>query len=477
MTIKENVEEEEAPLSPMARLMQMPNIDSCIIAMIGFKTKINLDLILDDLKHNVSKHPRFCSKPSDDGATWIKTKVNVEDHVYAPEIDPQETNEDGQAFVDDYISGLTMIPLDRSRPMWDIHILNVKTSDAEAVGVVRCHHSLGDGVSLMSLLVACTRKTSDPEAFPTIPTIKRREPYHLRNEGNFLRSMFVIHSYVILIWNTIVDFIQRLACGLFLKDTEIPLRQGDHIKNNLDRFYHRTVSLDDIRLIKNAMNMTINDVLLGVTQAALSRYLNGRYGGTSTSDQNNLPGRIRHGVTIPVNLRQETGIQPVANMLAKDSQCRWGNYVSSLHFPMSISLKTDPLVNLSKTKSIMDRKKHSLLASLLYSSQEFIINTFGPKVGEVIVERPRSNTTTFVSNIVGPVEDVSLHGNQIAYIALSCYGNGPKGLLIHFISYAEKLIISIRVDPTVIPDPHHLCDEMEESLKAIKDALSRRSNH
>lgn len=34
------------------------------------------------------------------------------------------------------------------------------------------------------------------------------------------------------------------------------------------------------------------------------------------------------------------------------------------------------------------------------------------------------------------------------------------------------MIISITVDPLVIPDPHNLCDEMEESLKAIKDTLS-----
>ncbi|CAA7054404.1 unnamed protein product [Microthlaspi erraticum] len=420
---EENVE--EPPLSPAARLFQMPSTELCIIAMIGFRTKINPDVILDDLKHYVSKHLRFCSKLSDNGERWIKTQVNVDDHVVAPDIDPQEIKEDGQSFLDDYVSRLTMIPFDRSRPLWDIHILNVKTSDAEAVGVVRCHHSLGDGMSLMSLLVACTRKSSNPEAFPTIPAIERRDPYHLRNKGHLLRSIFAIFSYVELIWNTIVDVLQTLASVLFLNDTEIPLRR---VKNNPQRFCHRTVSLDDIKLIKNTMNMTVNDVLLGVIQAGLSRYLNGRYGNADaegrTSDQNNHSDKIRLPAGIAVNLRQEIGIQPVGNMLAKDSKCRWGNYVSAVHFPLSISLKTDPLVNLSKTKFIMDRKKHSLSAYLFYLTQEFTVNTFGPKVGEVVFKHIGSNTTAFVSNIVGPVEKVSLHGNEIAYIALSCYGNG-----------------------------------------------------
>lgn len=43
--------------------------------------------------------------------------------------------------------------------------------------------------------------------------------------------------------------------------------------------------------------------------------------------------------------------------------------------------------------------------------------------------------------------------------------------MIHFISYAKKMVITIAVDPAVIPDPHNICDEMEKSLKAIKDTL------
>lgn len=46
--------------------------------------------------------------------------------------------------------------------------------------------------------------------------------------------------------------------------------------------------------------------------------------------------------------------------------------------------------------------------------------------------------------------------------------------MIHFQSYADKIVISIAVDPTAIPDPHKLCDEMEESLKAMKAVVAQR---
>ncbi|CAH8271274.1 unnamed protein product [Arabidopsis lyrata] len=49
---------EEEPLSPMARVFQSPGIDLCALINIGFKTKINPDVVLDALKQNVYKHPR-----------------------------------------------------------------------------------------------------------------------------------------------------------------------------------------------------------------------------------------------------------------------------------------------------------------------------------------------------------------------------------------------------------------------------------
>lgn len=195
---------------------------------------------------------------SDNGAKWIETEVNVEDHVIVPYIDAEEIGEGGQSFIDDYMSRLTMIPLDRSRPLWDIHILNVKTSEAEAVGFIRSHHSLGDGMSLISLMLACTHKTSDPDMFSNaIPSMKRRATmsHSLKTKGWFLRSIFTIGSTMRLLWNTTIDMLLLLATVLFLKDTKTPLKAGADVRSNPKRFYHRIISLDDIKLIKNAMNM------------------------------------------------------------------------------------------------------------------------------------------------------------------------------------------------------------------------------
>ena len=42
--------------------------------------------------------------------------------------------------------------------------------------------------------------------------------------------------------------------------------------------------------------------------------------------------------------------------------------------------------------------------------------------------------------------------------------------MIHVISYTDKITFVLSVDEDTIPDPHRLCDDLEESLKLIKAA-------
>lgn len=52
-----------------------------------------------------------------------------------------------------------------------------------------------------------------------------------------------------------------------------------------------------------------------------------------------------------------------------------------------------------------------------------------------------------------------------------------KALIIHFVSYVNKIIINLAVDTSVIPDPHLLCDDLVESLNIIKLAALEKGVH
>ncbi|XP_057981261.1 wax ester synthase/diacylglycerol acyltransferase 11-like [Malania oleifera] len=460
--------EEEQKLSPVARLFHEPSCNLYIIAIMGLKTRINPDIIKDQLQHTLLKHPRFSSLQVADEKNgkkmrWVQTEVDLEQHVIIPDIDLEMNSPD--KFVEDYISSLSKTPIDSSKPLWDLHLLNIKTSDAEATGVFRIHHSLGDGISLMSLLLACTRKISDPEAAPTLPVKKKLDSNNFRGFWSTLR----------LYWNTMVDFLLFLATVLFLKDTKTPLSRSAEIQPTSRRFVHRTVSLDDVKLVKNAMGATINDVALGIIQAGLSRYLNRRYGeeknykGT-TEKQNNLPKNIRFRAPLFINLRPVVGISALADMMERGSKVKWGNAIGYVLLPFTIALRDDPLDYVLEAKATVDRKKHSLEAMCTFPFADLIIKFLGVKAGSVLTYRVPSHTTIGFSNMIGPQEEIAFRGHPISFIAPSCYGQ-PNALMIHVQSYVNKMTFVLSVDESIIPDPHQLCNDLEESLKLIKGAI------
>ncbi|WZY92308.1 hypothetical protein YC2023_064637 [Brassica napus] len=63
----------------------------------------------------------------------------------------------------------------------------------------------------------------------------------------------------------------------FPGDEATPLKGKPGATVSINKFIHLIISLDDVKVVKNAMNMTVNDVLFGIVQAGLSRYLNQRY--------------------------------------------------------------------------------------------------------------------------------------------------------------------------------------------------------
>nr|GEY95069.1 O-acyltransferase WSD1-like [Tanacetum cinerariifolium] len=92
---------------------------------------------------------------------------------------------------------------------------------------------------------------------------------------------------------------------------------------------------------------------------------------------------------------------------------------------------------------------------------------FGIKFAGKLSYKVFSNTTLWFSNVPGPQEEISFFGHKVAYLAPSCYGQ-PSALMIHVISYMDKVTFVLSVDEETIPDPHKLCDDLQESLNIIK---------
>ncbi|ESQ27987.1 hypothetical protein EUTSA_v10018486mg [Eutrema salsugineum] len=470
MAIKKQVMEGEEPVSPFAQLFSLPGLDVFNIVTIGCKTEGDPSTVVEGLKNTLINHPRFSSilvtghGERKGKARWIPTKVNVEEHVIVPEIDPNIENPD--EFLEDYTSNMALSPMDMSKPLWEFHLLKLKTSNAESIAIARFHHSLGDGMSLMSLLLACTRKTCDPEALPTFVAPKKSKA------KNACWSLVAWLWFILrLMFHTCIEVIKAMVIICFAGDTTAYLMGKPGVTLSTNKFIHRIISLDEVKNVKNALNMTVNDVLFGMVQAGLSRYLNQRYDLETTLKTR----KTIYGVVF-FNLRPNKDIEDLANMMAKGSKCRWGNSIGYVLIPLWMKSEDDILEYVRQAKTTMDRKKLSLEPLFSFGLLKLTMEVFGLTALKNLVKRIFGSTTVVFSNVVGPVEEISFFGHQISYIAASTFGI-PQALVISIQSYVDKLIININVDLDVIPDPHHLCDLIIEALGMMSSAAPKKLFH
>ncbi|CAH8359375.1 unnamed protein product [Eruca vesicaria subsp. sativa] len=470
MSIKRQVTEGEEPVSPFAKIFSYQRSVANIVTF-GLKIEVDPPIFVEGLKNTLINHPRFSSilVTRHGESKWIPTKVKVEDHVIVPEIDPYIENPD--EFLENYTSNMALSPMDMSQPLWEFHLLKLKTSLAESVVVARFHHSLGDGMSLMSLLLACTRKVCDPEAFPTFVAPKKS------------KAKNACWSLVAWLWflvrttfHTCVELFNALVFMCFPRDSAICLSGKPGASRSIDKIIHQIIPLDDVKNVKNAMKMTVNDVVFGMVQAGLSRYLNQRYDLETTSDTRKTLDKLCHRGAVIFNLRPNRDIEDLANMMAKGSKCRWGNSLGYVIIPLWLKPEDDMLEYVRQAKTTMDRKKLSLEPLFSYGLLKLTMDFLGIKAVRNILNRLFHNTTMIFSNVVGPAEEISFFGHQISYFAGSVSGIS-QALIINVQSYVDKLIINLAVDSDVIPDPHHLCDLIIESLSMMKSAASENICH
>uniref|UniRef100_A0A453LFE4 O-acyltransferase WSD1 C-terminal domain-containing protein n=1 Tax=Aegilops tauschii subsp. strangulata TaxID=200361 RepID=A0A453LFE4_AEGTS len=188
---------------------------------------------------------------------------------------------------------------------------------------------------------------------------------------------------------------------------------------------------------------TVNDVLVGATSAALSRYYFRNSGGTDTY-------RTWLRSVLLVNTRPTASLQAYANMIesGRSNDVAWGNQLGYILLPFHLAMHNDPLAYVRKAKMTVDRKKSSLEAIFTCKTSEVFVKMFGLKI--------------------------ELCGHPVVFIAPSVYGV-PQALIVHYQSYNNTIKIVLSVDEEIFPNYSQLLDDFVESFGLIKDAASRLS--
>ncbi|WCJ41961.1 O-acyltransferase (WSD1-like) family protein [Euphorbia peplus] len=445
----------DEPLTPAGRLFLQPEMSTIIHVAMGVKNPIDVDSLKSTAKNSLMlKQPRFSSlliRDENGREMWRKTEIDFDRHFILVE---SKNNVNIEQTINDYIADLSLsTPLSYDKPLWEIHLML-----EQQCLILRIHHALGDGIALMSMFLADCRKLDDPEALPDLGGGRGRRV----QKGEKWRG--VLREFMKIVWFSIMFCLEFVVRCLWVFDRKTLLSGGDGVELWPRKVATAKFLIDDMKFVKNAVaNSTINDVLLGVISAGLSKYLD-HHSPNSMKEGQQLTGLAM------VNLREQPGLQELTDTVNINSRSRWGNKFGMLLLPTYYHKGIEALQYVKNAQKMTNMKKKTLEAPFSYRLGDLVMSWLGPKVATMLFYRIMCNTTFTISNVLGPQDKITLAGNPITFIRVNT-SSLPQGISMHMVSYAGRADMQIVVAKDIVPDPQFLAKCFEDSLLEMKKAV------
>ncbi|XP_021753330.1 O-acyltransferase WSD1-like isoform X2 [Chenopodium quinoa] len=471
---KNDFDQGEALNSPFGRLYFCPETEQIMNCAMFFKYPIDVQGLKKAFSNSTMiEDPRFCSllvrNPNGEDH-WKRVHVNIDDHFilrYPTTITKargHDEEDDDEATVNAYLADLAVsTPLSKNKPLWEVHVL----VELKCV-VLRVHHSLGDGVSMMSMLSSCfgQKKETKSGVNGEGNIVKDGNNNHARRNWKIGGILGLIQS----MWFTIVFGLRFLGRVLGVKDKFSVISGGDGVELWPRKLVTAKFKIEDFKSIKTAVipNVTVNDVLLGVISHGLSKYIDDK-----------SPKALRQSLQVTAilvtNLRRNSGFQEntntSANLIKTHPSCglsSWGNRTGLMLLPLYCCNGLHPLDHLKEVKATMDQKKNSYEAPISHKFLTLLTAYFGPKAASWCCHQVLCNTALLVSNIMGPSEQIVVANNPVTSLRVNI-SSQPQAITMHMVSYAGKAELQVMVAKDIIPDPEFLVKCIRDSLVEIKN--------
>src|SRR5262245_47514708 len=94
---------------------------------------------------------------------WADRNVDLDWHVRVAELPPGSQVGDLERLT----ARLAEVPLDRSRPLWELHVVE-RLADGRAAAIAKVHHALADGVTAVGILAGLLDLEPAPPGPPTV---------------------------------------------------------------------------------------------------------------------------------------------------------------------------------------------------------------------------------------------------------------------------------------------------------------------
>ncbi|XP_048439937.1 wax ester synthase/diacylglycerol acyltransferase 4-like [Pyrus x bretschneideri] len=450
-------EEGLEPVSPTGHYFNNSVLSISVLAVLEYEIPIDDSQFLSLLENVfLPINPRFSSIMIEKKGKkqWKRVEVKLEDHVKTPIFPSNLSNESYDEYFDDYLSNLATKRFPQDKPLWEFHVIKYPNSNAAGNVVFKLHHALGDGYSLMGALLSCLQRADNPSLPLTFPS---RQPSKPKNENVMTRTFSSLLNTMSDIWWGISKSITGEDDRSPIKSSNIGFEFAPITVSTV------TISLDHIKLIKSRLGVTINDVLTGMVFLGTRLYM----------QEMNQSSREAHSTAlILLNTRVMGNYTSVEEMVKPDSKSPWGNHITFLQIPIpNLTEFSNTLDFVWKAQKTIKTKRNSL-AIYFTSGLLQMLNRFGGhEAASRFIHRTLTNSSMAFTNLIGPVEQMSLANQPIKGLYFMIVGS-PLDLDISVLSYMGKVRLTLTMKKGII-DPQKLKLCMENAHDMILNASDK----
>ena len=392
---------------------------------------------------------------------WIEDPdFDIEQHVHRAALPAPG----GAQELADFAADVFSRPLDRSRPLWEMYVVE-GLEHGHIASITKTHHSAIDGVSGAELTVNLLDLQPEPTEVPPpeppwrpdrIPSDAELVAYAMNSLARQpFRAAKAVHRTSMAAVN-----IRRRNRQPDTVPPPAPF-SAPYTPFNVSidgrrRFAFTEIPLDEAKMVKNALGGTVNDVVLAVCAGALRTYLLGK----GVLPEKGLVAMV------PISVRSD------------EQKGAMGNRVSSMLTGLATDIE-DPVERLqlisAGTRQAKDQDK-AIGADTLMDWTEFAAPALAARAARLYsnmkvadrLRRPLFNVT--ISNVPGPPFPLFCAGSRM----VALYPMGPiadgVALNITVMSYMGSMYFGLVAGRDAVPDVWDLAHGINQALEELKKA-------
>ena len=357
--------------------------------------------------------------------------------------------------LDRFVERVMTIPLDRSRPLWEMWVIDDVGEGRWAV-VGKMHHCVVDGVAGTDLLTALL---GDAPVAPGATGVPPPEPSPWQVTG------FGLAETVRSAWRRLTRLVRSAAhpAGTWRRWCEIaagaralwlqPRRRGSPLTGPIGRtrrWAHVDIPLAEVTAVRRVHGGTVNDVVLAATALGFRSLLRSR-GAAERGDVMTL---------MPMSMRA-----PTAHGL-------FDNRVAVTHALLPVGTD-DPIAVLDALRAHLAEVKasHQTDAStVLLHSGDLVPNRLAARIARGVV-RAQRNLETVTTNVPGPRQPLHLCGRRMLAGLPFAPIAGEIRIVVAIWSYCGTLHVGVTGDGAGAADVDVLAAGISEGMQRLVSAV------